>query len=589
MLAALYPSVEYRGLVIGNDAAGKTTILYKLKLGEVVTTIPTIGFNVEEMKYQGTSLTLWDVGGCDKIRPLWRHYYQNTQVIIYVVDSNDRDRMVNPDPVNNKYHVYADSGLTLLLEEEELKNAILLIFANKQDLPNSVSVEDIREALQLDRLLDEDQVRWGCKRRSCHVVGCTATTGDGLYEGLDWIVATFRNSSNSNDDDALPPPPPPLPHDSSSSITTTTTTLTAEQKESMRLEALVLEWLSREDLSDEDFLQQLVDATLDVWDHYTHLRIAWLHLSQYGRREGMEKIFTNIRSFIEISPRTKRSDTSRGTTFHETMTYFWTHMVHYAMCATANIDGKFKTFILMNPQLANGGLFLHYYSKKLMLLNAEARSSVLLPDIVPLPSIIASWTSGRPSSTTPIHLRLQPRKPLTDDEFLDAVRSDTVKRLAKGEEGDRSEGEVEEPLQLMSWGHDIKIRLIYLLLVEQMRQGVRRNVDAVFDILKAIEKDNFHLTITYFWIQIISNFIAVIRKRSNQTSAIITSTSTSSSTTSATYTNDMDFETFYRQPECQKLRNSLLYEKYYSRSVIDDKSAAVSFRLSDLKYIPSVI
>jgi ADP-ribosylation factor family len=84
---------ESRILMVGLDAAGKTTILYKLKLGEVVTTIPTIGFNVETVEYKNISFTVWDVGGQDKIRPLWRHYYQNTQGIIFVVDSNDRDRI----------------------------------------------------------------------------------------------------------------------------------------------------------------------------------------------------------------------------------------------------------------------------------------------------------------------------------------------------------------------------------------------------------------------------------------------------------------------------------------------------------------
>merc|ERR1712174_192300 len=79
---------DCRILMVGLDAAGKTTILYKLKLGEIVTTIPTIGFNVETVEYKNISFTVWDVGGQDKIRPLWRHYYQNTQGLIFVVDSN---------------------------------------------------------------------------------------------------------------------------------------------------------------------------------------------------------------------------------------------------------------------------------------------------------------------------------------------------------------------------------------------------------------------------------------------------------------------------------------------------------------------
>ena len=79
--------------MIGLDNAGKTTVLYKLKLGEVVTTIPTIGFNVETVEYKNISFTVWDVGGQTKIRALWAHYFQDTQGIIYVVDSNDPARI----------------------------------------------------------------------------------------------------------------------------------------------------------------------------------------------------------------------------------------------------------------------------------------------------------------------------------------------------------------------------------------------------------------------------------------------------------------------------------------------------------------
>ncbi|KAK8650054.1 hypothetical protein V6N13_139704 [Hibiscus sabdariffa] len=79
LFSRLFAKKEMRILMVGLDAAGKTTILYKLKLGEIVTTIPTIGFNVETVEYKNISFTVWDVGGQDKIRPLWRHYFQNTQ------------------------------------------------------------------------------------------------------------------------------------------------------------------------------------------------------------------------------------------------------------------------------------------------------------------------------------------------------------------------------------------------------------------------------------------------------------------------------------------------------------------------------
>ena len=88
------------------------------------TLTPHLGFNVETVEYKNIQFTVWDVGGQDKIRPLWRHYFQNTQGIIFVVDSNDRDRVVE-----------AREELQRMLNEDELRDALLLVFANKQDLP----------------------------------------------------------------------------------------------------------------------------------------------------------------------------------------------------------------------------------------------------------------------------------------------------------------------------------------------------------------------------------------------------------------------------------------------------------------------
>eukprot|EP00117_Sycon_ciliatum_P030423 scpid108216/ scgid2920/ ADP-ribosylation factor &gt; ADP-ribosylation factor len=132
---------DCRILMVGLDAAGKTTILYKMKLGEIVTTIPTIGFNVETVEYKNIKFTMWDVGGQDKLRPLWRHYFQNTNGVIFVVDSNDRDR------VNN-----ARDELQKMLSEDELREATLLVFANKQDLPNAMSTAEVTDKLGLHSL-----------------------------------------------------------------------------------------------------------------------------------------------------------------------------------------------------------------------------------------------------------------------------------------------------------------------------------------------------------------------------------------------------------------------------------------------------
>ena len=79
-----------RVCMLGLDAAGKTTILYKMKLDELITTIPTVGFNVEEITYQNLTITVWDVGGQKIIRNLWKHYLANNDAVIFVVDSSDR-------------------------------------------------------------------------------------------------------------------------------------------------------------------------------------------------------------------------------------------------------------------------------------------------------------------------------------------------------------------------------------------------------------------------------------------------------------------------------------------------------------------
>nr|XP_047908635.1 ADP-ribosylation factor 5 [Anser cygnoides] len=153
-------------VAMGLDAAGKTTILYKLKLGEIVTTIPTIGFNVETVEYKNICFTVWDVGGQDKIRPLWRHYFQNTQGLIFVVDSNDRERVQES----------ADE-LQKMLQEDELRDAVLLVFANKQDMPNAMAVSELTDKLGLQTL----------RSRTWYVQATCATQGTGLYDGLDWL------------------------------------------------------------------------------------------------------------------------------------------------------------------------------------------------------------------------------------------------------------------------------------------------------------------------------------------------------------------------------------------------------------------
>mmetsp|Transcript_7100 Transcript_7100/g.13615 ORF Transcript_7100/g.13615 Transcript_7100/m.13615 type:complete len:228 (+) Transcript_7100:3-686(+) len=175
-------TIEMRILMLGLDDAGKTTILDKLKFGEVYTTCPEIGFNVETLEYEDVSFTVWDSGsddddddgedaaGQDKIRPLLRHYYQNAQALIFVVDSDD--------------HLQIDDArdeLVKILAEDDLRNVPLLVFANKQDLPTAMTTAEVSELLGLHNL----------GGRQWFIQSACATSGDGLYEGLDRLSRTL--------------------------------------------------------------------------------------------------------------------------------------------------------------------------------------------------------------------------------------------------------------------------------------------------------------------------------------------------------------------------------------------------------------
>nr|QXF29036.1 Arf1e [Gefionella okellyi] len=156
---------ESKILMVGLDCAGKTTILYSMKLGDVVTTVPTLGFNVESVQHRNVTFNVWDMGGQEKLRHLWRHYYDGVKGIIFVVDSNDTARI---DEARDTLHS--------MLGAEELGDAALLVLCNKQDLPQALKPSQVADKLGLSSV-----------KRQWHVQATTATTGTGLYEGLEWL------------------------------------------------------------------------------------------------------------------------------------------------------------------------------------------------------------------------------------------------------------------------------------------------------------------------------------------------------------------------------------------------------------------
>jgi len=158
---------ESRILVLGLDNSGKTTILKKLSEEDITHIMPTQGFNINSLVHDGFKLNVWDIGGQKTIRPYWSNYFEASDALVYVIDSSDRRRLEE-----------SGSELNELLLEDKLANIPLLLFANKQDLLQAVPADDIAKELGLANIRD----------RTWTIQACSAKTGEGLQEGMEWLV-----------------------------------------------------------------------------------------------------------------------------------------------------------------------------------------------------------------------------------------------------------------------------------------------------------------------------------------------------------------------------------------------------------------
>ena len=141
---------------------------------------------------------MWDLGGQSSIRPYWRCYYKNTDAIIYVVDSVHFDivscficfllclLILLLFQADVERLAVAKDELVAMLGEEELQNAILLVFANKQDLPGALKDATVSERLGLDAL----------RNRQWAIFKASALSGNGLYEGIGWLDDAVKQRKN---------------------------------------------------------------------------------------------------------------------------------------------------------------------------------------------------------------------------------------------------------------------------------------------------------------------------------------------------------------------------------------------------------
>lgn len=166
-----------RLIIIGNANGGKTTLLYKLHLGEVVPTIPSVGFNVEYLTIRGIEFIVWDMAGTWRNRSTWHQFAQGTAGVICVIDSTDSDKVEE-----TKEHLWR------MFEQYDVqqKECPLLVFANKQDCLGALSVAEVKDKLELETR--SQGRRW-------HIRGSIATTGDGLMGGMEWMATQLKATS----------------------------------------------------------------------------------------------------------------------------------------------------------------------------------------------------------------------------------------------------------------------------------------------------------------------------------------------------------------------------------------------------------
>ncbi|CAM4757745.1 unnamed protein product [Rotaria magnacalcarata] len=155
---SLFGNEEHKIIIVGLDNA-------------VVHTSPTIGSNVEEVVFKNIHFLMMDIGGQESLRSSWQTYYAHTEYVILVIDSTDRERL--PISKEELFH---------MLQSEELRSASVLIFANKQDIKDAMSSAEISKQLSLTSIKDQ---AW-------HIQACCALTGEGLYQGLDWIASRIK-------------------------------------------------------------------------------------------------------------------------------------------------------------------------------------------------------------------------------------------------------------------------------------------------------------------------------------------------------------------------------------------------------------
>ncbi|KAJ7143697.1 ADP-ribosylation factor family-domain-containing protein [Mycena epipterygia] len=292
--------------LLGLDACGKTTLLQRLKIGDIVESTPIIGVQVEttHARLDATENNIvkmisWDVGGREKTLPrlLLSHYPQTAglDALIWLVDSSDRERLT--ESVEEFCHTV--DRISCRLDVDGRNIPPVLILATKQDLPDAMTTEEIQRCFEPG---------WVPSGLNVFVVGTTLgqSPNEGvLSEAFRWLLESIKSARMGQ-------PPPKWP-----------------TRSPMALEIKLDSWLERaeRDSSTTQFLRQFENTSLpNAWDHYTHIRTIYSMLTVFGRQTGRDMILQGIEKYIALSGQAGERP------FNVTMTYFWIQVVHFGIC-----------------------------------------------------------------------------------------------------------------------------------------------------------------------------------------------------------------------------------------------------------------
>ena len=166
-----------RVLFNGLSSTGKSTLIHQLKSGEFIETYPTVDniFDIQTIEHNNMSLQAWEAGGREKIRPLWRHHFDGMSAFVVVMDSNNRDSFDD-----------LKEDLIDCSREKGFYRVSIAIVCNKQDLPNSATVQEVRDEMDLDGVM-KGHTSWT-------MFGASALTGEGVPAILEWITNEVKNN-----------------------------------------------------------------------------------------------------------------------------------------------------------------------------------------------------------------------------------------------------------------------------------------------------------------------------------------------------------------------------------------------------------